>query len=68
MAGKPIGRYRCPAVGSMDETAYVEDGGIASFVERSSYEERGYEPPFDTLPTEEQYRARQSGADNADRT
>lgn len=55
MAKTPVGRYRCPAVGNLEETAYVEDGGIASFVKRSDYEAKGYSPPFDQLPTEDQY-------------
>jgi hypothetical protein len=45
-----VGRYRCAAVGNLEETAYVEDGGIGSFGVRASYEAKGYKPAFDDLP------------------
>jgi hypothetical protein len=64
MANKPVGRYRCPAVGNREEEAYVEDGTIGSFVPRSRYEDRGYTPPFDKLPTQEEYE-KGKGASNA---
>jgi hypothetical protein len=41
----------------LEETAYVEDGGIGSFGVRASYEAKGYKPAFDDLPPEETYKA-----------
>jgi hypothetical protein len=51
----PVGKFRTPAVGSREAEAYVEDGGIGSFVPESTYGARNYQPPFDDLPTQEQY-------------
>lgn len=52
----PTGRYKTPAVGNREAEAYVEDGGIGSFVPESLYRSRGYQPEYETLPTEEEYR------------
>ncbi len=69
MVHSPIGHYRCSAVGSREEEAYVEDGAIASFVPRSSYESNGYKPPFESLPTQEEYEtAQRAGSERANRT
>lgn len=60
VAKMPVGRYRCAPVGTHGERAYVEDGGVGSFVERTSYEGKGYQPPFESLPTEDEYNAQKS--------
>jgi hypothetical protein len=37
--------------------AYVIDGSIASYVTETAYREKGYEPDFNELPTEDEYDA-----------
>lgn len=39
------------------EWAQVSDGKIAAPIPRSQYEAKGYLPPFDQLPTREEYNA-----------
>ena len=55
MTAKGLYRTKNPASGA--EYAFV-DYGVASNlgeIPRSQYEAQGYNPPFDTLPTKEQY-------------
>jgi hypothetical protein len=55
---KPIGIYRDTASDSGAEFAFVEYGeelSAGDTVPRNIYEQDGYEPPFDTLPTREQF-------------
>lgn len=57
MIGKGIYRAGDPKLG---EVAYVDWSTINSaepFLTRDTYEANGYEPPFDQLPTKEEYRA-----------
>ena len=68
MTKTPKGLYQTPAVGSREAEAYVTDGTIGSFVPKSTYRMRNYQPEFDTLPSEDEYRAPASaGKDNAHR-
>lgn len=57
MAKRPQGQYRTEPVGDRPPMAYVIDGSIASFVNEEAYRAKGYEPAFETLPTEDEYHA-----------
>ena len=53
----PQGKYKTRTEASGAEYAYV-DYGVSSNpgqIPRNTYEENGYSPPFDELPTKEQY-------------
>jgi hypothetical protein len=56
MTNVPQGIYRTEPVGTHGPRAYVQDGNIASFVEEDSYRRKGYQPPFEQLPTEADYK------------
>ena len=58
MVKVPAGQYRTPAVGTREAEAYVEDGTLGSFVPESRYKDKNYQPPFEKLPTQEQYNDR----------
>ncbi len=60
MRKTPIGLYQTPAVGSREAEAYVSDGTIGSFVPESTYRAKGYQPDFEKLPTEAQFRAKEA--------
>ena len=51
------GRYRTEASEHRPARAYVIDGGKAYFVTEEAYRAKGFRPPFETLPTEDQYHA-----------
>jgi hypothetical protein len=53
------GIYRSTSPGSNAEYANVHYGTVAALdsIPRDLYEERGYQPPFDELPTKEEYEA-----------
>lgn len=51
------GRYRTEASEHRPARAYVIDGGKAFFVTEETYRAKGFRPPFETLPTEDQYHA-----------
>ena len=51
------GQYRTAPTKQRRPMAYVIDGRIASFVTEEVYVAKGYEPPFDKLPTEDEYNA-----------
>lgn len=51
------GRYRTEASEHRPARAYVIDGGKAYFVTEEVYRAKGLLPPFETLPTEDQYHA-----------
>jgi hypothetical protein len=55
MAAKGLYRTKMPESGA--EYAFVDYGVASSIGEipRSRYEEQGYQPPFDRLPTKEAY-------------
>ena len=55
---KGVYRTRTPESGA--EYAYVDYGAPSDLGEipRSRYEEQSYDPPFDTLPTKEDYEAK----------
>ena len=40
--------------------AYVLGGGSPSYVTEATYRAKGYLPPFETLPTEDEYDAARS--------
>jgi len=54
---RPQGRYRTEPAGDRGRMAYVIDGSIASYVTETAYREKGYEPDFNELPTEDEYDA-----------
>ena len=51
------GRYRTEASEHRPARAYVIDGAKAYFVTEDEYRARGLRPPFETLPTEDEYHA-----------
>ena len=51
------GRYRTEASAHRPARAYVIDGAKAYFVTEEVYRSRQFRPPFETLPTEDQYHA-----------
>lgn len=51
------GRYRTEAPANRVARAYVIDGRKAFFVTDEVYRAREFEPPFETLPTEDQYQS-----------
>lgn len=55
----PIGLYRVEGgwAGQDDSVRIRDEGGIEMAIERSRYEERGYEPPYEALPTKSEYDA-----------
>lgn len=57
MAKWPQGQYRTERAEPRRPMAYVVDGRIASFVTEEVYRAKGYEPPFEKLPTEDEYNA-----------
>ena len=55
MIGKGLFRARDPQLG---DCAYMDWGTLQNpevFLTRDTYEANGYAPPFDQLPTREQY-------------
>lgn len=59
MSAKGVYRTRTPASGA--EYAFVDYGVASSLgdtVPRDLYETNGYEPPFDSLPTKEEFEAK----------
>lgn len=55
----PIGIYRVTdGWGGVEDSVYIEDeGGAAMDIPRSRYEIQGYEPPYNELPSKEEYLA-----------
>ena len=51
------GRYRTDASEHRPARAYVVDGAKAYFVTEAVYRAKGFQPPFETLPGEDQYHA-----------
>lgn len=51
------GRYRTAATEHRPARAYVIDSGKAYFVTEEAYRAKDLQPPFETLPTEDQYHA-----------
>jgi hypothetical protein len=49
----------------MEDDAWVSDGSIEMDVPESRYRENGYEPPFDGLPSKEEYEAAKAKASTA---
>lgn len=49
------GRYRTEASEHRPARAYVVDGARAYFVTEDVYRAKEFRPPFETLPTEDQY-------------
>lgn len=49
------GLYKTGSPKSGDEHAMVDYGSNQIEIPRARYETQNYEPPFDTLPTREQY-------------
>jgi len=57
MAEAQKGLFRQPAVGDDEAIAYVASGGATTFVAESEYRAEGISPPFETLPSQEEYEA-----------
>jgi hypothetical protein len=52
----PTGKFMMPAIPPGEELAYVVGGeGLPKMIPESEYRAAGYEPPFDTLPTLDQF-------------
>jgi hypothetical protein len=51
------GRYRTEASEHRPARAYVVDGAKAYFLTEEEYRAKKFHPPFETLPTEDQYHA-----------
>jgi hypothetical protein len=57
MAEAQKGLFRQPAVGEDEAIAYVASGGATMFVAESEYRAEGISPPFEALPSREEYEA-----------
>ena len=55
-------RTRTPETGAEYATVHYENAAALESIPRALYEERGYQPPYDRLPTKQEYDAAQ-GAD-----
>ena len=51
------GQYRTRPAGDHVPMVYVRGGGAPSYVTEAVYRAQRLEPPFEALPTEEQYDA-----------
>ena len=49
------GQYRTEPTGDRGPMAYVLVGKVANYVTEAAYRGMGYDPPFDELPTEEEF-------------
>ncbi len=57
----PTGLYRAVTPDGRAEYVFLDHGvATAHTVSRALYEKRGYQPPFDKLPTKEAYDARKA--------
>jgi hypothetical protein len=54
MAGKSKGLYRQPG-GDDEPVAYVVSDGTATFMTESEYRAVGIDPPFESLPSQDEY-------------
>ena len=54
---KPERQYRTEPADDHSPMAYVTGGGPASYMTEAMYRAKGFEPPFDDLPTEAEYDA-----------
>jgi hypothetical protein len=54
---RPQGQYRTVPPGDDEPWAYVLVGNVASYITKTAYREKKYEPDFDNLPTEDEYDA-----------
>lgn len=59
----PTGLFKTP-----DQSAQVEYDGVSIPIPRSTYEKNGYQPDFDKLPLEDEYKAAQEKLRNAPRS
>jgi hypothetical protein len=50
-----------PATGGVEPLVYVTGGDVMEFVTESDYGTRGYQPDFETLPSEQEYDANGAG-------
>jgi hypothetical protein len=58
------GLYRIPGVGDLPNDVRVDDDGIEMPLEERLYRARGYQPPVETLPWQDQYGKPQPSADS----
>ena len=58
----PTGLFR-----TTDQSVQVEYDGVSIPIPRSTYEKNGYQPDFDKLPLEDEYKAAQEKLRNAPR-
>ena len=49
---------------TLDQSVQVDYGGVSIPIPRSTYENNGYKPDFDTLPLEAEYRAAKDNLGN----
>jgi hypothetical protein len=66
MTAIPTGRFMSPAIEPGEALAYIVGGeGLPKMIPESEYREAGYEPPFETLPTLDEFERAQE-ANSAD--
>jgi len=53
----PKGKFSQPPFGIFEAMAYVAGDRVAEFVTKSVYRARGYAPPFEDLPSQDEYEA-----------
>jgi len=53
---------------TIDQSVQVEYDKVSIPIPKSTYEKNGYEPDFDKLPLEEEYRAAQEKLSNSKRS
>ncbi len=58
---RPKGIYRTATPLTGAEYAFVDYGSCIGELPKGGYEERGYQPPFDRLPTKEDYEVTTAG-------
>ena len=62
------GLYRVRGVGDLPDDVRVDDDGIELPLEERLYRARGYQPPVETLPWQDQYGQPQPSTDSRDAT
>ncbi|HZU88049.1 MAG TPA: hypothetical protein VE993_02215 [Stellaceae bacterium] len=58
------GLYRIPGVGDLPNDVRVDDDGIEVPLDEQLYRARGYQPPVETLPWQDQYGKPQPSAES----
>ena len=63
MTGALTGLFQQPAVGDDEAIAYVASDKATMFITESEYRAEGFSPPFETLPSQDEYEAAQEKED-----